>query len=192
MRTPVVLHAISSFDDATLNRTATPVIAGLSESMAADPLRNEIANSPDFWSILQRLHRHPDQAEKVFEILQTTIEAEQHIIGADNYESAISLANDFATAAQLGMGQDEKGDAGPRRTRPPPKQAKQPYVQPPFPDHKALYRLTSTATTSSSSAAAKPSPSSTNSRTASPPSSPNRTSTPMKPGPPTGPPSSAP
>ena len=131
MRAPVVLHAISSFDDATLNNTALPVIEGLSATMiTADPLRNEIANSPDFWSILQRLHQK-EQAQQVFEILQATVEADQHIIAADNYESAISLANDFATAASKTTQHEKRVEQASRRVKSPPKQVKPQYVIPP-------------------------------------------------------------
>jgi golgi-specific brefeldin A-resistance guanine nucleotide exchange factor 1 len=120
MRTPVVLHAISSFDDAIIERTAGPVIFGLSHSIAtADPLRIEIANSPDFWSILQRLHSHKDQAQPVFEVLEAIVKTEPPMITADNYESAVSLANDFATAASIGAAQEQRRDhPGSRRGRP--------------------------------------------------------------------------
>lgn len=125
MRTPVVLHAISSFDDATIDRTAPSVLAGLARSVSSsDSLRNEIANSPDFWSILQRLHRHKDQAQQVFEILEITVKADPPIIAADNYESAISLANDFATAASVGAAQEHRREPGSRRARPQQKQVK--------------------------------------------------------------------
>jgi golgi-specific brefeldin A-resistance guanine nucleotide exchange factor 1 len=125
MRTPVVLHAISSFDDVTINLTAQSVITGLSRSISSgDPLRNEIANSPDFWSILQRLHRHKDQAQNVFDILEFTVKADPPIIAADNYESAVSLANDFATAASVGAAQEQRREPGSRRGRLQQKQNK--------------------------------------------------------------------
>jgi golgi-specific brefeldin A-resistance guanine nucleotide exchange factor 1 len=125
MRTPVVLHAISSFDDATIDRTAPSVLAGLAGSISSsDSLRNEIANSPDFWSILQRLHRHKDQAQQVFDILEMTVKADPPIVAADNYESAISLANDFATVASVGATQEHRREPGSRRARPQQRQGK--------------------------------------------------------------------
>lgn len=125
MRTPVVLHAISSFDDVTIDRTAPSVVTGLSQIMSSsDPLKNELANSPDFWSILQRLHRHKDQSQKVFDILEMTVKADPPIVAADNYESAVSLANDFATAASVGAAQEQRREPGSRRGRPQQKQAK--------------------------------------------------------------------
>jgi golgi-specific brefeldin A-resistance guanine nucleotide exchange factor 1 len=124
MRTPVVLHAISSFDDATIDRTAVSVITGLSQGISlAGPLKNELANSPDFWSILQRLHRHKDQAQSVFDILEMTVKADPPIVAADNYESAVSLANDFATAASVSAAQEQRRDPSSRRGRPQQKQA---------------------------------------------------------------------
>ncbi len=118
MRTPVVLHAISSFDDVTIDRTASSVIPGLSQIISsADPLKNELANSPDFWSILQRLHGHRDQSQNVFDILELTIKADPPIVAADNYESAVSLANDFATAASVGAAQEQRRELGSRRGR---------------------------------------------------------------------------
>lgn len=120
-----MLHAISSFDDATIDRTAVSVITGLSDIISsADPLKNELANSPDFWSILQRLHSHKDQSQKVFDILEITVKADTPIVAADNYESAVSLANDFATAASVGAAQEHKRDPATRRGRPQQKQAK--------------------------------------------------------------------
>jgi golgi-specific brefeldin A-resistance guanine nucleotide exchange factor 1 len=125
MRTPVVLHAISSFDDVTIDRTAVTVISGLDHIIStSDPLRNEVCNSPDFWSILQRLHSHKDQSQNVFDMLKTTVEADPPIVAADNFESAVSLANDFATAASIGATQDPRRDASSRRGRPQQKQAK--------------------------------------------------------------------
>lgn len=123
MRTPVVLHALSSFDDATIDRTASSVIHGLSKTLSSpDSLKNEVANSPDFWSILQRVHGHPDHAQNVFDILEATIKAEPPIIAADNYESAVSLANDFATASSTAAGHEQRREAGGRRSRPQQKQ----------------------------------------------------------------------
>jgi golgi-specific brefeldin A-resistance guanine nucleotide exchange factor 1 len=103
MRTPVVLHALSSFDDTILGHTAPAIIAGLSACLSAPtPLRSEITNSPDFWSILQRLHNHKMEAENVFEILANIAGSEPSAVTADNYEATVSLANDFATMGSVG------------------------------------------------------------------------------------------
>lgn len=125
MRTPVVLHAISSFDDSTINTTASSIVTGLSQIISsADPLRSELANSPDFWSILQRLHSQKDQSQNVFDILEMTVRTDPPVVAADNFESAVSLANDFATAASAAAGQEQRRDLNSRRGRPPQKQSR--------------------------------------------------------------------
>ena len=125
MRTPVVLHAISSFDDVTIDHSAVSVITGLSRVISsAEPLKTELANSPDFWSILHRLHRHKDHSQDVFGILDMTVKADPPIVTAENYESAVSLANDFATAASAKAAQEQRRDPDSRRERGQQKQAK--------------------------------------------------------------------
>jgi brefeldin A-resistance guanine nucleotide exchange factor 1 len=116
MRAPVVLHAVSSFDDTLLEHTAEAVLQGLADCIAKPgSLRNEIVNSPDFWSILQRLHQHNTQAEHVFEILQNIATSQPTAVTADNYESAITLANDFASAGSIGTIQEQRRDLLARR-----------------------------------------------------------------------------
>jgi golgi-specific brefeldin A-resistance guanine nucleotide exchange factor 1 len=103
IRAPVVLHSLNSYDDAVLGHTATAITAGLSACIATSaPLRNEITNSPDFWSILQRLHQHRSEAEAVFKLLSDLASAQPTTVTADNYEAAVNLANDFASAGKIG------------------------------------------------------------------------------------------
>jgi len=116
MRAPVVMHAISSFDDTVLDRTAPTIIQGLTRIISQpDPLRNEVTKSPDFWSTLQRLHQHKTEAEHVFEILTTLATARPTALTADNYEATISLANDFATAGSIGSIQEKRKDFAAKR-----------------------------------------------------------------------------
>src|SRR4051794_21070629 len=111
MRAPVVMHAISSFDDNVLDRTAATVMRGLARIISQpDPLRNEVTKSPDFWSTLQRLHQHKTEAEHVFEILTTLATARPSALTADNYEATIALANDFASAGSIGSIQEKRKD----------------------------------------------------------------------------------
>jgi golgi-specific brefeldin A-resistance guanine nucleotide exchange factor 1 len=115
MRAPVVLHAISSFDDTTIDFTAPAIVNGLKKCIAgAESLRKEITNSPDFWSIMHRLHQHKDEAESVFKLLHAIAESQPTIVTADNYESTIELANDFASAASVGALQEQRKDAARR------------------------------------------------------------------------------
>lgn len=122
MRAPVVLHAISSFDDTTIDFTAPAIVNGLKKCIAgAESLRKEITNSPDFWSIMHRLHQHKDEAESVFKLLYAIAESQPTIVTADNYESTVELANDFASAASVGALQEQRKDAA-RRGGKAPKQ----------------------------------------------------------------------
>lgn len=112
MRTPVVLHSISSFDQDILESSAVPVLEGLSRCMKdAGALRSEIIVSPDFWSIVQRLHNHLESAPLVFELLQGMSGSVPPAITADNYEAAVSLANDFASAASVASIEERRRDA---------------------------------------------------------------------------------
>jgi golgi-specific brefeldin A-resistance guanine nucleotide exchange factor 1 len=118
MRIPVILHGISSFDQDILEHSALPVLGGLSRCInGAGSLRNEIIISPDFWSILQRLHLHGQSAPMVFQLLQGIIDSAPPTITADNYESAISLANDFANAGSVGSIEERRRDTIVRRPR---------------------------------------------------------------------------
>lgn len=116
MRAPVVMHAISSFDDNVLDRTAATVMQGLARIISQpDPLRNEVTKSPDFWSTLQRLHQHKTEAEHVFEILTTLATVRPSAVTADNYEATIALANDFASAGSIGSIQEKRRDFAAKR-----------------------------------------------------------------------------
>lgn len=118
MRVPVVLHAISGFDQDVLETVATPTVKGLSRCVAhAGRLRNEITVSPDFWSILQRLHQHGEAGPMVFELLQNIVESMSVIVTADNYEFAVSLAKDFVSAGSVGSLEERQRDAHSRRSK---------------------------------------------------------------------------
>lgn len=123
MRMPVILHEISSFDEQLLGSVAIPTIKALSRCVTDQSLlKNQITASPDFWSILQQLHQHPEAGPFVFDLLQTIVESTPPIVNADNYESTIALANDFIRAASVGALEERQKDAVSRR----PKGTKQP------------------------------------------------------------------
>ncbi|KAJ5620387.1 hypothetical protein N7510_004371 [Penicillium lagena] len=118
MRVPVVLHAISGFDQDVLETVATATVKGLSRCVAhAGRLRNEITISPDFWSILQRLHQHGEAGPMVFELLQNIVESMSVIVTADNYEFAVSLAKDFVSAGSVGSLEERQRDVHSRRSK---------------------------------------------------------------------------
>lgn len=128
MRVPVVLHEISSFDGDVLDKVSIPTVKALARCVT-DPslLKNQITASPDFWSILQRLHQHPEAAPLVFELLQTIVESTPPIVSADNYESTIALANDFIKAGSVGALEERHRDAVSKRPK-GVKQSKPRYV----------------------------------------------------------------
>jgi hypothetical protein len=78
-------------------------------------LRSELAGSPDFWSILSRLSNVPDAAGDVFALVEDLTTSTQPGITADNYEAAIALLNEFATAAQVGAREEQLFDQAARR-----------------------------------------------------------------------------
>ncbi|CAG8084097.1 unnamed protein product [Penicillium salamii] len=118
MRVPVVLHAISGFDQDILETVATAAVKGLSRCIThTGRLRNEITISPDFWSILQRLHQYEAVAPLVFDLLQSIVDSMPGIITADNYEFVVSLANDFVSAGRVGSIEERHRDAQARRNK---------------------------------------------------------------------------
>lgn len=80
-----------------------------------------MTKSPDFWSTLQRLHQHKTEAERVFDILTLLSSASpipnDQALTADNFESAISLANDFASAGSIGSIQEKRRDFAAKQGR---------------------------------------------------------------------------
>jgi len=89
-------------------------------------LRNEVITSPDFWVVLRTLSKNQEVASTVFDILEAvTIESSPPAIMADNYESAVGLLNDFASAGSVGSAKEQKQDKKVRKGQ----QAKQPRQQ---------------------------------------------------------------
>ncbi|KAL4942541.1 hypothetical protein BDV06DRAFT_222063 [Aspergillus oleicola] len=118
IRVPVILHGISSFDQDTLESVAVPIVKGLTRCVFdGSLLRNEITVSPDFWSILQRLHQHKEAAPLVFSLLKSVVDSNPPIITADNYESAVSLANEFISAGSVGYIEERQRDTLARRSK---------------------------------------------------------------------------
>ncbi|EPS32545.1 hypothetical protein PDE_07505 [Penicillium oxalicum 114-2] len=145
LRVPVVLHAISGYDQDVLDAVAVPTVQGLSRCIShTGRLRNEIAISPDFWSILQRLHQHEEASPLVFELLESIIYSMPDIITADNYESAVALANDFVTAGHVGSIDERQRDAHARRTKgiKPPKASENKLVTRAVKSLGLIYHLT--------------------------------------------------
>ncbi len=80
-----------------------------------------MVNSPDFWSVLKSLSSIPESADAVFKIVQDIVEGLTPALTADNYEPAVSLLNDFATAASVGAADEQRRDQALRKGNPPSK-----------------------------------------------------------------------
>ncbi|KAF2188369.1 Sec7-domain-containing protein [Zopfia rhizophila CBS 207.26] len=120
IRAPVILHTFSSFDPELLKQCAQPVLKGLSDCCKGPSgLRSELASSPDFWAILNTLRSVPEAAGDVFQLVEDLATSSQPGISADNYEAAIALLNEFATAAQVGALQEQRHDQAARRGKAP-------------------------------------------------------------------------
>lgn len=118
IRVPVVLHTISSFKKVQLEKAAPLILDGVNKCMREPgPLRNEIITSPDFWVILRTLSTNPQVAPAVFSILEgvVAVGSSPPAIMADNYESAVSLLNDFASAGSVGSAKEQLQDKRTRR-----------------------------------------------------------------------------
>lgn len=82
------------------------------------PLRNEITNTPDFWSIIESLHASSEGAAAVFELLNSIVTARSSTVTADNYEAAVSLLNKFATAGSVGAVVEQRHEKVARKSKP--------------------------------------------------------------------------
>jgi len=101
-----------------MEKSALLLLKGLALCMKGPrPLRNEIANTPDFWSTLRNLHAIPDAASSVFDLLFGIMADTPSAITADNYESAVMALNDFATAGSAGAVVEQKRDRNVRRSK---------------------------------------------------------------------------
>lgn len=98
---PYLLHSIATLPQNVLAKAAELALAGLTVCIdQPGPLRSEIMTSPDFWKLLHTLSRSPKFAGMVFGILERGTSGNPPAIMADNYEAAVGLLNEFATAAR--------------------------------------------------------------------------------------------
>ncbi|EPE34964.1 Sec7 [Glarea lozoyensis ATCC 20868] len=129
IRVPVVLHTVSAFKKDLLEKSSSLVLRGLTECFKEPgPLRNEIMTSPDFWVILRNLAGTSESAKTVFEILEGVAVGSPPTVMADNYEPAVKLLNDFASAGSVGATVEQKKDKRPKRGQPKKAPEKQPEV----------------------------------------------------------------
>jgi len=145
IRAPVILHTISSFDQSTLEKSASGFLKGLNLCIKdAGPLRNEITNTPDFWSTIRNVHSMPEAAARVFELLENVVAGKSPAVTADNYESAVSLLNSFASAGSVGAVIEQKRERNGTRPKPakPSKARDNPAVSHGIRAVSLIYRLT--------------------------------------------------
>ena len=105
-----------------LKQSAPLLLKGISECIAEPPaLRCEMANSPDFWSLLRMLHAVPDVSPIIFHII-SELTAMPSAITTNNYEALIVLLNDFATMGSVGASAEpqNKKDRRNKGTKPEP------------------------------------------------------------------------
>lgn len=121
VRAPVVLHTISSFEQPILEQAAGSILKGLAVCIRkTGPLRNEITNTPDFWSLLQSLHGNQEVAASVFGLIENTVAGQPPTVTADNYEPTVRLLNSFAMSGSVGAVIEQKRDKnarGPKNTK---------------------------------------------------------------------------
>ncbi|KAL9013623.1 MAG: hypothetical protein Q9173_001700 [Seirophora scorigena] len=119
VRAPVVLHMISSLSQPKLEKSAALVLKGLIVCVkVSGTLRNEIINTPDFWSIIERIHSIPAVSPGVFSLLKAIVEDKAPAITADNYEFVIGLLNSFANAGGVAAASRQQREINGRRTQP--------------------------------------------------------------------------
>ena len=102
-----------------------PILNGLALCIRdPSPLRNEITNTPDFWSIIRSLHTLPEAAGMAFDLVARVVAGQQVAVTADNYKDTVSLLNGFAAAGSVGALGEQKRDKTARRKEKPTKPAK--------------------------------------------------------------------
>ena len=102
-----------------------PILNGLTLCIRhPSPLRNEVTNIPDFWSIIRSLHTLPEAAGKAFDLVARVVAGQQAAVTADNYKDTVSLLNGFAAAGSVGAVVEQKRDKTARRNEKPTKPAK--------------------------------------------------------------------
>ncbi|KAK4544424.1 hypothetical protein LTR36_004315 [Oleoguttula mirabilis] len=125
IRTPVVLHAISSFRQDLLRACALPILKGIYGCISGPAeLKNEMATSPDFWAVMHALQAQPEAAPLVFQIAEAVSDGPNAAITPDNYEATVALLNGFATAASVGARQEQSREQTARRGQPAPQDKK--------------------------------------------------------------------
>lgn len=129
MRAPVILHTIAGYEQSILEKISVPILNGLALCIQdPSPLRNEVTNTPDFWSIIRSLHALPEASGKAFDLVARMVGGQQAAVTADNYKDTVSLLNSFAAAGSVGVVVEQNRDKNSRRKEKPTKPSKPRYL----------------------------------------------------------------
>lgn len=112
LNVPVVLHSIAALDKNLLDKSASPVIKGLSKcaKSGSSSLKREMINSPDFWVLLRTLLPNHEACADVFRVMEFITSESPSNVTSDNYVPVVSLLNDFASAGSVGSVFEQKQD----------------------------------------------------------------------------------
>ena len=98
------------------------ILKGLSLCLnGPSPLRNEITTTPDFWSLIRRVHTLPETAGNTFDLVAKFVAEQPTSVTADNYKEVVSLMNQYAAAGSVGAVLEQKRDTnaqGRKREKP--------------------------------------------------------------------------
>lgn len=133
LNVPVILHSIAVLDKGLLDKSASPVVKGLSKCAKSGPLslKSEMINSPDFWVLLRTLLPNAEACVEVFGIMEfITLESPSNVT-SDNYVPVVSLLNDIASAGSVGSVFEQKQDKLARRGK-AKRLTDRPYVVPSY------------------------------------------------------------
>ena len=102
-----------------------PILSGLKLCIQdPSPLRNEVTNTPDFWSIIRSLYVLPEAADTSFDLVARVVAGKQAAVTADNYKDIVSLLNAFAAAGSVGAAVEQNREKNVRRKEKTTKPAK--------------------------------------------------------------------
>jgi len=99
LRAHLVIHTIHSLDNDILRQVSQDVIKGLDKCIHGPAaLRTEVTNLSDFWDLLTWFASFPAGAPMASRTVEEIISQPPSAITAGNFEAAIFLLNEFATA----------------------------------------------------------------------------------------------
>ncbi|KAF8463526.1 hypothetical protein BDZ91DRAFT_698450 [Kalaharituber pfeilii] len=111
IRTPVILHNITTLDRSILEKSSLPIIKGIMKCLKGPTsLKNEMVISPDFWVLLRGLLMLNEAVQEVFQAVEFVTTESPSNVSSDNYVAVVTLINDFALAGSVGSVFEQKQD----------------------------------------------------------------------------------